>query len=399
MNKLRNKHILLGVTGGIAAYKSAELARLFIKAGAQVQVVMTDAARQFITPLTMQALSGNPVRDNLFDEKAEAAMGHIELARWADIIIIAPASADSMANLAHGQAANLLHTLCLASTAVKIIAPAMNQQMWHDALTQKNLDILKTHGFHIAGPASGEQACGDIGLGRMLEPQDIFTFVEQHITSQAMTGLKVLITGGPTVEAIDPVRYLSNHSSGKMAYALAQAAMEADAEVCLISGPTALTTPDRVTRVDVSSALEMHAAVMPRVLDYDIFIACAAVADYRVAEPGKTKIKRTPQTLTLSLIPNPDILADVCQLAKHPFCVGFAAETDHLIENAQAKLIKKNCDLLIANQVGLNDRGFSSDDNQVYVIDKNTVTELPLQSKNQIAPQLIELIAERIKGV
>lgn len=397
MNRLRNKHIILGVTGGIAAYKSAELLRLLIKAGAQVQVVMTAAAKQFITPLTMQALSGKPVRDNLFDEQAEAAMGHIELARWADLIIIAPATADCMAQLAHGQANNLLHTLCLASRAPRIVAPAMNQQMWHDSVTQENLQHLRTHGFNIAGPASGEQACGDVGLGRMLEAEAILTFAAEQITTKAMTGLRVLITGGPTREAIDPVRYLSNNSSGKMAYALAQAASEADASVCLISGPTALTIPDGVDRVDVLSAVEMHAAVMEHIADYDVFIACAAVADYRPIEVATQKIKKSCDHMTLTLIPNPDILADVCQLDNPPFTMGFAAETNDIVEHAQKKLNNKQCDMIVANPVGFNDRGFASDDNQAFVIDNNAVEELPLQSKAQLAKQLIELIAQRIQ--
>ncbi|WP_372811047.1 bifunctional phosphopantothenoylcysteine decarboxylase/phosphopantothenate--cysteine ligase CoaBC, partial [Litorivivens sp.] len=296
MSRLNNRHIVLGITGGIAAYKAAELVRRLKERGAQVHVVMTAAAQEFITPLTLQALSGNPVHTSLLDSEAEAAMGHIELARWADLLLVAPASADFLAKLAQGQADDLLSTLWLACQAKKAVAPAMNQAMWADAATLANMDVLRQRGVTVLGPAAGEQACGDVGLGRMLEPTELADLAEAQFQGRALDGKRVLITAGPTREAIDPVRYISNHSSGKMGYALARAACDAGASVVLVSGPVALPCPEGVERVDVSSAQEMYDAVMQRVARTDLFIGCAAVADYRPAQAVEQKIKKNAET-------------------------------------------------------------------------------------------------------
>lgn len=347
MRSLQNKRILLGLTGGIAAYKSAELCRLLTKAGAEVRVVMTRGAQEFITPMTMQALSGQRVHTELLDTDAEAAMGHIELARWADLILVAPASANFIARLAQGEANDLLTTVCLARRGPLALAPAMNQAMWSATATQQNLATLREHKVQLFGPDSGEQACGDIGPGRMLEPQAIAELAAAQFTSGILAGVKVTITAGPTREAIDPVRYLSNHSSGKMGYALAQAAMEAGAAVTLISGPVALAPPERVKLVKVESAQQMLEASLAE--PGEIFIAVAAVADYRPAQVASSKIKKQAATLTLQLVRNPDILATVAQLKPKPFCVGFAAETDNLADYAKAKLRDKQLDMILAN--------------------------------------------------
>ncbi len=349
MSSLSTRRVLLGITGGIAAYKSAELTRLLVKAGAEVRVVMTAAATEFITPLTLQALSGNRVHTELLDADAEAGMGHIELARWPDLIVIAPASADFMARLATGQAGDILSTLILASKAPIAIAPAMNQAMWSNPATQTNLDILRARNMLVFGPASGEQACGDTGLGRMLEPQQLIEHCEALFTSGLLAGLRITITAGPTQEAIDPVRFISNRSSGKMAYALATEAAAAGALVTLISGPVALPTPDRVQRIDVISADEMLAASLQLIDDCDIFIGVAAVADYRPEQIAEQKIKKSADSMVLTLVKNPDIVSTIANLPGHPFTVGFAAETDSIEAFGLEKMQRKNLDVLFAN--------------------------------------------------
>jgi phosphopantothenoylcysteine decarboxylase/phosphopantothenate--cysteine ligase len=398
MSSLTNKRILLGVTGGIAAYKSADLVRRLQDAGASVQVVMTAAAQEFITPLTMQALSGNPVHTTLLDPAAEAGMGHIQLARWADLILIAPASADFIARLVQGQGDDLLTTLCLATPAPIAVAPAMNQGMWRNASTQANVEVLKQRKVHIFGPAAGEQACGDIGPGRMLETLELVDAAAGLFISGSLAGKKVVITAGPTREAIDPVRYISNHSSGKMGYALAQAAAEAGAHTVLISGPTQLIAPDRVEFIPVTTAEEMLAASLRQTKGCDVFIAAAAVADYRPAQIAAHKIKKTAEaeTMLLELVKNPDIVATIAALERKPFTVGFAAESENLIAYAQQKLTRKNLDLIIANNIADIGIGFNSDDNAVTLIDKAQQQELTQRSKQQLARDLIAIIAQKI---
>jgi phosphopantothenoylcysteine decarboxylase/phosphopantothenate--cysteine ligase len=336
------------VTGGIAAYKAAELCRLLVKAGAEVRVVMTAAAQQFVTPLTFQALSGKPVLTSLWDAASGDGMEHIHLSRDADLLLVAPASADFLAKLAHGRADDLLSTLCLARTCKLAVAPAMNREMWAAAPTRRNLEQLFADGVSVLGPAAGEQACGETGLGRMLEPAEILAALPDESGAGPLAGKCVLITAGPTFEPIDPVRGLTNRSSGKMGYAVAQAASEAGAEVCLVSGPTCLATPAGVRRVDVESAVGMRDAVLAE-LPSDVFIAVAAVADYRVEAAASQKIKKSDAGLTLNLVANPDILAEVAALPAAPFCVGFAAETERLAEHAEAKRLKKNLPLLVGN--------------------------------------------------
>ncbi|HSC67143.1 MAG TPA: bifunctional phosphopantothenoylcysteine decarboxylase/phosphopantothenate--cysteine ligase CoaBC [Cellvibrio sp.] len=394
MTSLANKQILLGVTGGIAAYKSADLVRRLQDAGASVQVVMTPAAQEFITPLTMQALSGNPVHTQLLDPEAEAGMGHIQLARWADLVLIAPATADFMARLTQGMGNDLLTSICLATAAPIALAPAMNQGMWRNEATQANLSILRERKIHIFGPADGGQACGDIGPGRMLEPLQLVDAAANLFTSGSLAGKKVVITAGPTREALDPVRYLSNYSSGKMGYALAQAAAEAGANTILISGPTQLATPARVKRIDVVTAEEMHMASLSEAAGCDLFIAAAAVADYRPAAVAAQKLKKgDAETLTLTLVKNPDIVASVAALATKPFTVGFAAESEKLLEYARAKLLRKNLDLVIANNISDARIGFNSDDNAVTLVDKDSATEISQRSKQQLARELIARLA------
>jgi phosphopantothenoylcysteine decarboxylase / phosphopantothenate---cysteine ligase len=398
MSSLTNKRILLGVTGGIAAYKSADLVRRLQDAGASVQVVMTAAAQEFITPLTMQALSGNPVHTTLLDPTAEAGMGHIQLARWADLVLIAPASADFIARLVQGQADDLLTTLCLATPAPIAVAPAMNQGMWRNASTQANVEVLKQRKVHIFGPAAGEQACGDIGPGRMLEALALVDAAAGLFVSGSLAGKKVVITAGPTREAIDPVRYISNHSSGKMGYALAQAAVEAGAQTVLISGPTQLVAPARVEYISVITAEEMLTASLQHAPGCDVFIAAAAVADYRPAQIAVHKIKKTAEaeSMLLELVKNPDIVATIAALEAKPFTVGFAAESENLIAYAQAKLTRKNLDLMIANNIVEAGIGFNADDNTVTVIDKKHQQELAQRSKQQLARDLIAIIAQKI---
>jgi phosphopantothenoylcysteine decarboxylase/phosphopantothenate--cysteine ligase len=395
MYNLANKRVLLGVTGGIAAYKGAELVRRLREQGAEVQVAMTRGAREFVTPLTFQALSGRPVRTELFSNEAEAAMGHIELARWADCVLVAPASANFIARLAAGLADDLLTTLCLATTAPIALAPAMNVQMWNNPATSANVRVLKERGVILFGPATGDQACGETGPGRMLEPGEqveALTLLFQR--EDRLRGQRVLITAGPTQEAIDPVRYISNRSSGRMGYALCKAALNAGAEVTLITGPVALEPPAGARVVQVRTALEMRDAVMAEAGQADIYIAAAAVADYRCAEDAATKIKKTAGILTLRLTPNPDILAEVAALPRAPFTVGFAAETESLREHAKAKLAGKHLDMIAANLVG-EGKGFERPDNALEVYWQGGERSLPLAAKERIATQLMELIADR----
>ena len=392
LKQLGNRRILLGVTGGIAAYKAAELIRRLKDSGADVRVVMTPAAQEFITPLTLQALSGNAVHTDLLDTDAEAAMGHIELAKWADLIPIAPASASFIARLNAGMANDLLSTLCLATVSPIAIAPAMNQAMWLDQQTQQNIKDLANKGTHIAGPGDGAQACGDIGPGRMLEPAEIITGITPIFKSLALSGKHVVITAGPTREAIDPVRYISNHSSGKMGFALATAAIDAGAKVTLIAGPVNLATPDRARRIDVTSAEDMYTASIKAAGTADIFIASAAVADYRPVAIAKQKIKKSDDEIQITLVKNPDIVAAVCMLEPKPLTIGFAAETENLEQHATDKLKRKKLDMIIANDVSNERIGFNSDNNAVTVISNKEALSIAECSKQQLAHQLIALI-------
>jgi phosphopantothenoylcysteine decarboxylase/phosphopantothenate--cysteine ligase len=419
LQPLAHTRILLGVTGGIAAYKSADLVRRLREAGADVQVAMTPAATAFVAPLTFQAVSGRPVRTELLDVNAEAGMGHIELARWANLVLIAPATADFLARLAHGMADDLLSTLCLATDQPIAVAPAMNRLMWQNAATQDNCRLLARRGMKIWGPGTGEQACGEIGAGRMLEPVELrnrvvellgakgaraelqtepATSISWPLTLHDLQGLTVLLTAGPTREALDPVRFISNRSTGRMGFAVAEAAAMAGARVILVSGPVHLQTPPGVERIDVESAVEMYEAVMNRVREADIFIATAAVADYRAAQPAEQKIKKTQDTLTLELTRNPDILAEVAALRAHrPFTVGFAAETHEVLRYAEDKRRRKNLDLIAANQVGLPGSGFESEQNALHVLWEGGERVLPMADKTLLGQQLIALIAERYR--
>jgi len=396
MNKLQNRQIVVGITGGIAAYKAAELVRRLQDDGASVRVIMTRAATEFITPLTLQALSGHPVHLDLLDASAEAGMGHIELARWADLLVVAPASADFIARLAEGRADDLLTAVCLATPARIVLAPAMNQQMWKNPATKANGEKLKSRGLTLIGPAEGLQACGDTGFGRMLEVADLKTAINEMFSSGALTGKRVVITAGPTREALDPVRYLSNHSSGKMGYALAQAAVDAGANVCLISGPTNLPVPARMQFIAVTSALEMHVHAMTETRNCDIFIAAAAVADYRPATVAREKIKKgSAETLSVELVKNPDIVSDVRKQNPELFIVGFAAETQSVNENAQKKLTQKKLNMVIANDVSKTDIGFNSDENEVIVFSSSgkPSQHFGKMRKSVLSQQLVELIA------
>ena len=393
MTDISGKGILLGITGGIAAYKAAELTRLFIKAGADVRVVMTEAACRFVTPVTLQALSSKPVFTDMWDARVPDNMGHIELSRDRDVIVVAPASADFMAKVANGLADDLLSALCLARRCRLMVAPAMNVEMWENAATQRNLERLRDDGVQILGPAAGDQACGEVGLGRMLEPGEIFAEVAAALVPKALSGTKVLVTAGPTYEPIDTVRGLTNQSSGKMGYAVAQAAAEAGAEVTLVSGVTALAAPAGVNRVDVMTAREMHQEVMARAEKADVFIAVAAVADYHPVDPKPHKIKRGNGNLNVELAPNPDILGEVAALPKGPFCVGFAAETEDLKANAQAKRKKKGIPLLAAN---LAQDTFGKDTNALTLFDDDGLHELARASKIVLARQLVAHIAKML---
>ena len=402
--KLTNRRILVGVSGGIAAYKSAELVRRLIDLGADVRVTMTKAAQEFITPLTLQALSGKPVSTELLDTNAEAAMGHIELARWADLILIAPASADIIARLAQGRGDDILTTVCLARRCPLAIAPAMNQAMWHNSATQQNLAALKAHAIHQLGPDEGGQACGDLGFGRMSEPAALALDVCHLFSTRLLEGKTVVITAGPTREAIDPVRYISNYSSGKMGYALAQAAADAGAKTILISGPTALKTPERVQRVDVISADEMFKACMEIVYESanvcDVFIAAAAVSDFKPIVAASQKIKKDNRdTMTIEMIKNPDIVATIAAQPNAPFTVGFAAETQQLLDYAKSKLVKKQLDIVIANDVSNPEIGFDSDYNAITMVTKNDVLVISQRSKAQLAVDVVAYIATHINAV
>ncbi len=398
---LLNRRIVIGISGGIAAYKIPELVRRLKDWGADVRCVMTQGGQAFITPLTLQAVSGNPVHHDLLDPTAEAAMGHIELAKWADLVVIAPASANTLAQLAHGHAGDLLSTICLATAAPVLVAPAMNQQMWAHPAVQANCALLHHHGVLLVEPASGAQACGDVGAGRMPEPlelRDIITATLQPITP-VLAGKRVLITAGPTREAIDPVRYLSNHSSGKMGFALAAAAHQLGAIVTLVAGPCQLATPAKVQRIDVVSAADMLAAVEQQLAQTDIFIGCAAVADYRPAQIANDKVKKQHPTIQLELVRNPDILATVAASAKAPFTIGFAAETQHLEEYASGKLKAKQINMIAANDVSDRSIGFNSDDNamQLFWFDSAGQVQnkiLTKASKATIARAILQHAAE-----
>ncbi|KPQ25393.1 MAG: phosphopantothenoylcysteine decarboxylase / phosphopantothenate--cysteine ligase [Halomonas sp. HL-48] len=397
------KRVLLGISAGIAAYKSALIVRLLKQAGCEVRVVMTSGAQAFITPLTLQALSGEPVRTSLLDPEAEAGMGHIELARWADVVLIAPATADLMARLAQGMADDLLTTLCLASVAPKLMAPAMNQAMWRHPATLRNAQQLADDGWQLIGPAAGDQACGDVGPGRMSEPETIVDALFQHLANPTIVPASsaaphVVITAGPTREALDPVRYLSNHSSGKMGYALAAAAAAQGARVTLISGPVSLATPQGVTRIDVESAAEMHREALALASQAALFIGCAAVADYRAASAAEHKMKKTDDsdTLTLTLVKNPDIIADVAALPAdiRPVVVGFAAETQDIEHYAADKLTRKGLDMIVANDVSQQGLGFGSDDNAALLLWRTPQgverREEAAQRKTQLAARVIQ---------
>jgi len=385
---------LLGITAGIAAYKAAELARLLVRQGAEVQVVMTRSAAEFIGPMTLQAITGRVVRAALFDSQHEAAMGHIELARWAEVILVAPATADFLAQIAAGMAGDLLGTLCLASTAPLLVAPAMNQAMWRHAATRANVDLLQARGVVVLGPGDGEQACGDSGPGRMLEPVEISAALVGRLAGGRLAGRRVVLTAGPTREAVDPVRFIGNRSSGKMGFALASALAVQGAEVVLIAGPVSLPTPPGVERIDVETAEQMRAAVFTSLPGAAIFVACAAVADFRPAAPVDHKIKKTHERLTLELVRNPDILSEVAGLAERPFCVGFAAETHDLEAHARAKLQAKGLDMIAANPVSAS-QGFEADDNALLVIWEGGSEALGRQPKERLAEQLVNLIADR----
>ncbi|MBU2115764.1 MAG: bifunctional phosphopantothenoylcysteine decarboxylase/phosphopantothenate--cysteine ligase CoaBC [Gammaproteobacteria bacterium] len=390
---LANKRILLGISGGIAAYKSADLVRRLKERGAEVRVILTDAAQHFITPLTLQALSGNPVSTSLLDPAAEAAMGHIELAKWADMVLIAPASADVIARIAHGLANDLLTTCILATAAPVAVAPAMNQQMYNNIATQQNLAKLSSYNFYIYGPGVGDQACGDVGEGRMLEPLQLVSALEKHFSAERqLNNIKITITAGPTREAIDPVRYISNHSSGKMGFALAAAAAAMGADVTLISGPVQLTTPAGVKRIDVTTAQQMHDAALAQAVQSDIFIGCAAVADYRVANVADEKMKKQGDSaLELKLVQNPDIIASVAALSQNrPFTVGFAAETQHVLQYAKDKLARKKLDLICANDVSNAALGFNSDHNAVTLVWQSGEQALPVQPKASLAKAILQ---------
>lgn len=406
MTTLTNKRILLGITGGIAAYKTPDLVRRLREAGAEVRCVLTRAAHEFVTPLTLHAVSDHPVYTDLFGASATRevpaadtgnAMEHIALARWADAILVAPASADFIARLVHGRADDLLASLCLASSSPIALAPAMNRQMWAQAATQANLTILRERGVRVFGPAEGAQACGETGAGRMLEPLELVARCAGLFDTGELQGLNVLITAGPTWEAIDPVRGISNRSSGKMGYALAAAAMEAGARVTLISGPTALPDPERVRTLRVTSAQDMFDAVHREIAGVDIFIGVAAVADYRPVSTAASKIKKTGERLNIELERTPDILASVAALKPAPFMVGFAAETENLEANARAKLLGKKLDLVAANPVGEPGTGFESDTNRLLLVDRQGSTALPAGTKTALARTLIHEIAVRLR--
>ena len=389
--ELSGKRITLGVTGGIAAYKAAELVRQLVKLGATVRVAMTEAATRFVTPVTFQALSGHPVHCDQWDARVANNMAHIELSREADVILVAPASADFLAKLAHGLADDLLSTLALARNCPLLVAPAMNLQMWNNPATQRNVATLRADGITLLGPASGDQACGEVGLGRMIEPEEIVEDVVAYFQAKHLAGKRVLMTAGPTFEAIDPVRVITNLSSGKMGFALARAAHEAGADVTLVCGPVSQATPRGITRINVASALEMHTAVMQHVAGQDVFIGVAAVADYRPAAPSAQKIKKDGcKAPSIELVQNPDILADVAAMAEPPFCVGFAAESQNLAAYAQKKRLAKKIPLIVGNLI---QDGFGGDQNKLALFDDTGETRLPPASKIELARALVAHIA------
>jgi phosphopantothenoylcysteine decarboxylase/phosphopantothenate--cysteine ligase len=389
----KNKSLLLGITGGIAAYKAAELVRLLVKAEFDVQVVMTSAACQFITPVTMQALAGKPVFMDMWDSSIGNGMPHIELSRNADAILIAPASADFMAKLVHGRADDLLSTLCLARDCPLLVAPAMNKQMWENPATQRNISQLKADGISVLGPDSGEQACGEVGLGRMLEAEALMALVNAHFTPKLLAGKRILVTAGATLEMIDPVRAITNLSSGKMGYAIAQVAADMGAEVTLVSGVSALNAPTGVNIIKAESANTMYDAVMSNIIKQDIFIAVAAVADYRPVKQHQEKIKKSTSSLTIELTHNKDILAEIAHLSNAPFCVGFAAETENLLEFAEAKRKAKNLPLIVANLVG---DAMANEENEVTLLDKNGAHPFERAPKIQIARLLLQHVANML---
>ena len=396
MQTLTDKRILLGITGGIAAYKSAELVRRLRDHGAEIRVVMTPAATEFITPLTLQALSGNPVHTDLLDHAAEAAMGHIELARWADAVVIAPATANFIARLSNGLADDLLSTLCLATAAPLLVAPAMNRQMWQNPATQENIARLQARGVTLLGPASGAQACGEMGPGRLIDPEELVQTIISAGRTNRLAGVSVLVSAGPTREFIDPVRYISNRSSGRMGYAMAKAAEEAGAAVTLVSGPVSLTPPARVSVIDITSSRQMHSEILDAAATCDIFISSAAVADYRTREAAPNKMKKKDSEPVLQLEKTPDILAEVAALPNAPFTVGFAAETENLHDNAKQKLKSKNLDMIAANRVG-DGLGFDVEENALEVFWPGGTQSLGTAPKENLARQLIEIIVTRYR--
>lgn len=392
---MQGKRIILGVTGGIAAYKSPDLLRRLVERGAEVQVVMSAGAAEFVTATTFQAVSGRPVRDSLWDAAAEAAMGHIELARWADLVLVAPATADFLARLAHGRADDLLSTLCLATEAPIVVAPAMNRVMWAHPATQANVSTLRDRGVRVVGPDAGSQACGEVGAGRMVEPLDLAVAAGGLLGAAGpLAGKRVIVTAGPTRERIDPVRFISNRSSGKMGFAVAQAARDAGASVLLIAGPVALPTPGGVRRINVESASDMLDAAQKEIGGTDIYISTAAIADYRPANPAGQKIKKHSSSLDLALERTTDVLATIASRADRPFVVGFAAETERVEEHALTKLAKKNLDVIAANEVG-DDKVFDKDDNALIVLWRGGRRELGPASKAALAAEFIEVVAER----
>jgi len=392
-NTLTNKRVLLGVSAGIAAYKTPDLVRKLTELGAEVQIVMSKNSEQFVAPLALQAVSGHAVHHYAMTADSESGMGHIDLARWADVVLIAPATANIIARLVLGNADELLTTVCVATEAPIAIAPAMNQQMWQNPATIQNMQTLRDRGVLILGPDSGDQACGEVGPGRMLQPADIASQLANSFSHASLSGKSVMITAGPTWEALDPVRGITNHSSGLMGYALATAAAEAGAKVTLVSGPTHLNKPDRITAIDVVSALDMHQAVMANIEHCDIFIGVAAVADYRPVSSKDQKIKKQANSMTIEMIKNPDILAEVAALDDAPFCVGFAAETNDVVDYAREKLNKKKLQLIAANHVGGKETGFGTADNAITLISADSVTELPRANKSAIARSLVAEIS------
>ncbi len=396
MLSLTSKRIVIGVSGSIAAYKSPDIVRRLQDLGAEIKVILTDGGAKFITELALQSISQNKVHNNLWDKEAELSMGHIELAKWADAILIAPASANTIANISSGKACDLLTSVILASDAELLIAPAMNQQMYKSSALQDNLNTIKNRNIEIIDPEYGNQACGDVGQGRLASSSEIAEQVARKFTNNKLTGKKVLITLGATIEAIDPVRYISNHSSGKMGSALVDACIESGADVTCIYGNISTTLNNRSNNISANSAEQMHTNVMQNIKNQDVFIACAAVSDYRVKNIAHNKIKKNNLDLTIELTPNKDILADVCKLEEKPICIGFAAETQNTIENAQKKLKNKACDAIILNDVSNDDFGFNSDENEVYFLSKNINQKIAKNSKYKVAKKIIKIFIKEL---